>query len=133
MYRTWRAAWNFYNESDPAAETWVHHKALAVLNGKASTVAAAIQRKVTRLRLDKPDRANADRTATYLLNKKHHLNYPTALVNGWPIATGIIEGACRHLFKDHMDITGARWSLNGAEAVLPTTRPPIKRRLRRQS
>ena len=96
-------------------------------------MAAAIQRKVTRLRLDKPDRANADRTATYLLNKKHHLNYPTALVNGWPIATGIIEGACRHLFKDHMDITGARWSLNGAEAVLPTTRPPIQRRLRRQS
>ena len=37
---------------------------------------------------------------------------------GLPIATGVIEGACRHLIKDRMDITGARWSLKGAEAVL---------------
>jgi hypothetical protein len=37
---------------------------------------------------------------------------------GWPIATGVIEGACRHLIKDRMDITGARWGLDGAEAVL---------------
>ena len=37
---------------------------------------------------------------------------------GWPIATGVIEGACRHLVKDRMDITGARWGLAGAEAVL---------------
>jgi hypothetical protein len=37
---------------------------------------------------------------------------------GWPIATGIIEGACRHIVKDRMDITGARWGLEGAEAIL---------------
>lgn len=43
--------------------------------------------------------------------------HPTALHQGWPIATGIIEGACRHLVKDRMDITGARWGLPGAEAV----------------
>ena len=30
----------------------------------------------------------------------------------------MIEGACRHLVKDRMDITGARWGLEGAEAVL---------------
>jgi hypothetical protein len=41
-----------------------------------------------------------------------------ALRRGWPISTGVIEGACRHLVKDRMDITGARWSLGGAEAVL---------------
>ena len=46
------------------------------------------------------------------------MNYPTALAGGWPIATGIIEGACRHLVKDRMDITGARWGLPGAQAVL---------------
>lgn len=38
--------------------------------------------------------------------------------NGWPIATGVIEGACRHLVKDRMDLTGARWGLDGAEAIL---------------
>ena len=43
---------------------------------------------------------------------------PTALKKGWPIATGIIEGACRHIVKDRMDITGARWGLEGAEAIL---------------
>ena len=47
-----------------------------------------------------------------------YLDYPTALHNGWPIATGVIEGACRHIVKDRMDITGARWGLEGAEAVL---------------
>jgi hypothetical protein len=46
------------------------------------------------------------------------LHYDRALAAGYPIATGVIEGACRHLVKDRMDITGARWSLAGAEAVL---------------
>src|SRR2546429_1960672 len=54
----------------------------------------------------------------YLENKQDYLGYATALRQGWPIATGVIEGACRHLVKDRMDITGARWGLEGAEAVL---------------
>ena len=61
---------------------------------------------------------NADTAAAYLLNKRPYLDYRSALANGWPIATGVIEGACRHLVKDRMDITGARWSLHGAEAIL---------------
>ncbi|GAA3378649.1 hypothetical protein GCM10020367_59020 [Streptomyces sannanensis] len=56
--------------------------------------------------------------AVYLTGKAEHLRYDTALERGWPIATGIIEGACRHLVKDRLDITGARWCLAGAEAVL---------------
>ncbi len=60
----------------------------------------------------------ADTAATYLTNKIPYLDYPTALSAGWPIATGVIEGACRHLVADRMDITGARWSINGAEAIL---------------
>jgi hypothetical protein len=63
-------------------------------------------------------RANADTCAKYLTNKRAYLDYPTALKQGWPIATGIIEGACRHLVKDRMELTGARWGLHGAEAVL---------------
>ena len=113
----WRAAWSFHAEGDPHAETWVAEKAMAVLNGHASTVAAAIRRKAT-CGLPAAQRANADRCADYLLNKRHHLDYPTALAHGWPIATGVIEGACRHLVKDRMDITGARWGLDGAEAIL---------------
>jgi hypothetical protein len=114
----WRAAWCFFAEGDPHAETWVHDHARSVLAGRASTVAAAIRRKATRNHLDAAKRKPADTAAAYLLNKKPYLDYPTALARGWPIATGVIEGACRHLVKDRMDRTGARWSLTGAEAVL---------------
>ena len=114
----WSAAWSFYPEADPAAEIWVRHKALAVLNGQAATVAAAIRRKATCLGLDNRARGNADSCADYLLAKKNYLDYPHALAAGWPLATGIIEGACRHLVKDRLDLTGARWGLLGAEAIL---------------
>ncbi|MFB9574298.1 hypothetical protein [Streptomyces yanii] len=50
----------------------------------------------------------------YLSGKAEHLRYDTALERDWPIATGIIGGACRHLVKDRLDITGARWGLSGA-------------------
>lgn len=41
-----------------------------------------------------------------------------ALEAGWPIASGVIEGACHHLIADRLSLSGARWSLDGAEAVL---------------
>lgn len=114
----WKAAWCFFAEADPAAEAWVHDKAHSVLAGNATRVAGAIRRTATNRRLSKPDRKRADEAARYLTNKATNLDYPTALANGWPIATGVIEGACRHLVADRLDITGARWGLHGAEAVL---------------
>jgi hypothetical protein len=114
----WKAAWCFHPEGDPQAERWVAEKALEILSGNAGLVAAAIRRTATRRQLTAQQRANADTAADYLHNKKRHLDYPTALAAGWPIATGVIEGACRHLVKDRMDITGARWGLDGAEAIL---------------
>ena len=114
----WSAAWCFFGEGDPAAERWVNEKARQVLEGKAGIVAASMRRKATRLRLEPSKREGADRCADYLLAKRPHLDYPTALSQGRPIATGVIEGACRHLVKDRMDITGARWGLESAEAVL---------------
>lgn len=59
-----------------------------------------------------------DECADYLLHYKPFLKYDEALAAGLPIATGVIEGACRHLVKDRMNVTGARWSLHGGEAVL---------------
>jgi hypothetical protein len=55
----------------------------------------------------------------YLTGHLDQLKYDTALAAGWPIATGAVEGACRHLIADRLDITGARWVLPGAEAALP--------------
>jgi hypothetical protein len=114
----WGAAWSFFDEGDPQAEQWVREKAMTVLAGDAAQVAAAIRRKATTRGLDTKQRTKADECADYLTAKRPHLDYPTALKQGWPIATGVIEGACRHLVKDRMDITGARWSVDGAEAVL---------------
>ena len=114
----WSACWCFFQEGDPAAEQWVSDKGRQVLDGRAGIVAAATRRKATRLALQPDKRQAADRCADYLLAKRPYLDYPTALTNGWPIATGVIEGACRHLVKDRMDITGARWGLAGAEAIL---------------
>lgn len=114
----WAAAWCFYPEADPAAEDWVHDRALAVLEGHARAVAAGLRRRASTEHLPAQKRIKADQAARYLTNKADYLDYPTALAAGWPIATGVIEGACRHLVKDRMDITGARWSAQGAEAVL---------------
>jgi hypothetical protein len=114
----WSAAWSFFSEGDTAAEAWVGEKAYAVLAGDSSLVAASIRRKATTLGLDASARANADTCADYLINKRRYLDYPTALGRGWPVGTGVIEGACRHIVRDRMAITGARWGLDGAEAIL---------------
>ena len=63
-------------------------------------------------------RHGADACVRYLTSKHEFLRYDQALAAGWPIATGVIEGACRHLIGDRLDITGARWGLEGAEAIL---------------
>ena len=113
----WGAAWCFFDEGDPAAGAWVAEKGLALLSGKAGLVAGAIARKATALGLEGAKRKKADDCTRYLKNKRPYLDYPRALAEGWPIATGVIEGACRHLVRDRFDLTGARWSLDGAEAM----------------
>ena len=114
----WKAAWCFFDEGDPTAEAWVKEKATEVLRSRASVVAGPLQRKATCLGLSPSRRANADACAGYLIAKSRYLDYAGALAKGWPIATGIIEGAARYLVADRLDVTGARWGLEGAEAVL---------------
>jgi hypothetical protein len=114
----WKAAWCFFSEGDPAAEAWVKERALLCLAGKSSDVAAGVRRSATLRGLSPRARGGADECADYLLAKRPYLHYDRYLALGLPIATGVIEGACRHLVKDRMDLTGARWGLAGAEAVL---------------
>lgn len=114
----WKAAWCFFDEGDKAAQIWVEKQILKILRGCCSNVAASIRLKATTLRLSATERKNADKAADYLLKYKQFLRYDAYLEAGMPIATGVIEGACRYLVKDRMDITGARWGLQGAEAVL---------------
>ena len=114
----WDAAWCFFEEGDRAAEAWVTEHALAILEGRSSSVAAGIRRSATLRGLRIKDRKGADDCADYLIAKRDMLHYDEYLSEGLPIATGVVEGACRHLINDRLDITGARWTVAGAEAVL---------------
>ena len=114
----WKATWSLHAEANPVAEQWVRRRALVVLAGHATKVANAIRRKAGRAGLSPARRKGADEAATYLTSKANYLNYPIPLANGCPIATGVIEGACRHIVADRFDVTGARWGLPGAEAIL---------------
>jgi hypothetical protein len=100
------------------ARAWVHERSRMVLHGDALQVAERIRARVLSSKLTAAQHKSALEAATYLTNKAPHLDYPTALAKGWPIATGVIEGATRHLVKDRLEITGARWGLDTAEAVL---------------
>ncbi|MGH3237966.1 MAG: ISKra4 family transposase, partial [Streptosporangiaceae bacterium] len=111
----WKAAWSFSGKGEPAAGEWVADQARKILHGKSAQVAAGIRRRATTYGYSPAERAGAGECARYLDNKEDYLDYATALEKGWPVATGIIEGACRHIVKDRMDITGARWGLEGAE------------------
>ena len=91
----WNAAGCLHPNDDQAAAQWVHRQATRVLQGHARKVAGTIRRQATNARLEPSQRKPADEAATYLTNKPPALDYPTALTKGWPIATGIVEGACR--------------------------------------
>jgi len=114
----WKAAYCFHDNGSEEAEQWVKERALRILQGKASDVAAGMRRSATLRKMNTDERKAVDKCADYLLGYPGMLHYDEFLTKGWPIATGVIEGACRHLIKDRMDITGARWSLQGAEAIL---------------
>lgn len=114
----WKAAYCFHDEGTVAAQEWVTERLLAVLHGKSSDVAGGIRRSATLRALDAKNRAPADDCCDYLIKYRSHLDYDLELQAGLPIATGVIEGACRHLIADRLDITGARWGLDGAEAIL---------------
>jgi hypothetical protein len=81
-------------------------------------MAGGMRRSATLRELSADVRKPVDTCASYLINHAPYLCYDRYLAQGLPVATGVIEGACRHLVKDRMDVTGARWSLTGAEAVL---------------
>jgi hypothetical protein len=114
----WKAAFALFGEGNPATERWVSERLLEILRGNSSDVAAGMRRSATLRKMKSKDRAPIDDCADYLLKHRRYLRYDQYLAAGTPISTGVIEGACRHLVKDRMDITGACWGLAGAEAVL---------------
>jgi len=114
----WKAAYVFHHEGSPEAEAWVTERLLWLLCGDVGQVIASIRRTATRRGLRRAARRPADTCADYLERHRAYVRYDACLADGFPIATGVIEGACRHLIRDRLTLTGARWSLLGAEAIL---------------
>jgi hypothetical protein len=114
----WKAAHVFFQEGTPEIEAWVLERLERMLEGDISQVVAGMTRMATMRGLNDKERKPVDKAAKYLLKRKSMMRYDELLALGAPIATGIIEGACRHLINDRMDLTGARWRLESAEAVL---------------
>jgi hypothetical protein len=115
LERLWAAAWSLHPPAAPAAENWVAGHALALLAGHIGHVITALSGQAATTAVHRRDGIEA--CIRYLTNNVEYLRYE-ALEAGWPIATGVIEGACRHLIADRFDLAGARWGLAGAEAVL---------------
>jgi hypothetical protein len=114
----WKAAWCFFAEGTRDAEVWVTEQMVRVLESNAASVAKGLRIKAGRARLEGEAAKIIKTVVGYLEKNLPYLDYARYLKAGYPIATGVIEGACRHLIKDRMDITGARWTLETAEAVL---------------
>jgi len=109
-------------ESATEISEWGDGQLLRITHGRARAVAATLAslaaKRRTHPRTRDQDLSDVDRAVTYLTNNHQHMRYDKALTNGWPIATGLIEGACRHVIEDRFGITGARWSPDGAEDIL---------------
>ncbi|MEE8176741.1 MAG: ISKra4 family transposase [Acidobacteriota bacterium] len=114
----WKAGMALHGAGSPKLDSWVCKHLLSILGGRSGHVAAGIRRSATLRQLDPEKREAVDRCANYLLKNRDYLRYHEYLARGLPIATGVIEGACRSLIKDRLGVSGARWSLAGAEAIL---------------
>ncbi|GGX82002.1 ISKra4 family transposase [Streptomyces fructofermentans] len=114
----WTAAHAFHPPGSREAETWAADKLTAILAGHADRAATEMTAQAAAEQLPAARREAVTTCHRYLTGHLDQLHYDTALAAGWPIATGAVEGACRHLIADRLDITGARWGLDGAEAVL---------------
>ena len=114
--RLWEAAHLFHAEGSDGATAFVRQHMLLVLQGKAKQVVADLRRAGAGLRGAKAARLR--KACAFLANNLHRMHYGRYLRAGYPIATGVIEGACRHVIKDRMERAGMRWKVPGAEAML---------------
>ena len=118
IHYIWLAGFALSRRKESTAAEWVVTHLRLLLSAGPAALIAATERAIVEQKLTKSARKQVDRALAYLRRNDTFMNYPAFLAAGLPIATGVIEGACRHLVQDRMGITGARWDLPGAEAIL---------------
>lgn len=101
-----------------ATQVWVRKRLVKLLTQPVDAVLKGIRHSLAAHGVDPTDAEEVAKGVGYLEKNAPYLRYPEYLAAGLPIATGLIEGACRHVIKDRMARTGMRWGLRGAEALL---------------
>jgi hypothetical protein len=118
MERLWTAAHCFHAEGSDAAEGFVADRLRGLLEGRVGSVIGGLRQRLTKHQLTASRRKTLNSVITYLENNRDHMRYDEYLKAGYPIGSGVAEGACRHLVKDRMEQTGMRWTVSGAQAML---------------
>jgi hypothetical protein len=113
----WRAAKVFHTHKEHQ-EAFAHERLLRILRGEVSGVMKGLRRMATEHDLRGAQLKEISTVCNYFENNAHRMRYDEYLKAGYPIASGVIEGACRHIIKDRMEQGGMRWRLVGAEAML---------------
>ena len=114
----WKLANALLGETSPERTAWVRDRALLLMLGQTSTVVAEFREMASDPERTSAQRDIARQVAAYYERNQDWMKYDQYLALGWPIATGVIEGACRHLVKDRCERSGMRWTQDGAEALL---------------
>lgn len=114
----WDAANCLFDEKDPQRVSWVEEQTLQILSGKTEQVIADFRSLAQAPKRTKAQRKELGKAANYFERNLSYMAYDYYLAQGWPIASGVIEGACRHLVKDRFELSGMRWTQAGAENLL---------------
>jgi hypothetical protein len=118
LERLWQAAYCFHAERSSAAEAFVAYRLQMLLEGKVGYVIGGLKRLRDEHDLKGAKRKTLNAAIQYYENNRDHMKYDEYLAAGYPIGSGVAEGACRHLVKDRLEGTGMRWTVNGAQAML---------------
>jgi hypothetical protein len=116
--RLWQAAHVFHEEGGPETEEFVRDRLLRVLQGEAAGVIRGLREMATKRGLKGAKKQTIRTVCAYLEANRERMRYDEYLKAGYPIATGVVEGACRHLIKDRMERAGMHWTVGGAQAML---------------
>jgi hypothetical protein len=116
--RVWQAAHLFHREKSKEAEQFVRERVLRILEGKVEFVIRGLREMGTKRQLAGGKKATLAKICAYFENNRERMHYDQYLAKGYPIASGVIEGACRHLVKDRMERAGMHWTRAGAQAML---------------
>ncbi len=114
----WELAHCFYRAESDEAKTFVEIYLRKLLEGKLNRVIGGIRQMATKRNLPKPKWQKVENCLTYFAARSDYMKYDEYLAAGYPIGSGVVEGACRHLVKDRMEQAGMRWRIAGAQAIL---------------